>query len=80
MGCGFDINYWWLHDTHPELVTQMVWVEVDYDSVVDSKVKTIKKTASMSQHIHNSLFDCDYLMDSERYKIFAHDVRDTEGL
>lgn len=51
LGAGYDSNFFWLHDHHPNLVSQLTWIEVDFDSVVERKIEIIKKTASMSQKI-----------------------------
>ena len=41
LGCGYDTTFFWLLDKHPELAKNVVYIEVDYDQVVNRKIEII---------------------------------------
>jgi len=70
-----------LHDTHPELAQNLIWVEVDYDTVVEKKTQVIKSTNALNQRIiNNHLPDTDYMIHSDNYILFSMDIRNSAGL
>jgi len=51
LGCGYDTTFFWLVENQPELVKNMVYIEVDYDQVVNRKIEIIQKNNSLSEKI-----------------------------
>ena len=50
----------------------MVYVEVDYDQVVNSKIEKIYKHNELSSKIvDNATPNCEYELNSKNYKLFA---------
>jgi O-methyltransferase involved in polyketide biosynthesis len=81
LGSGYDTTFFWLQDNHPTLCNNLVWVEVDYDSVVEKKTRIIKKTEAMNRHVANNKFpESDYMIDADNFKTFSFDIRNTSGL
>ena len=81
LGSGYDTTLYWLAENHPQLCEKMTWVEIDFDQVVERKIQIIKKTESINSIIRNNKYpDRDYMLDSDNYKIFSHDIRQTESL
>ena len=75
LGAGFDTTLFWLFDCHPELTENLVWVEVDYDTVVTKKTQVVRTNESMSKHLINFKMETDYQIESDNYKMFSHDIR-----
>lgn len=53
LGAGYDTTFFWIHDRHPELAQNLVWIDVDYDQVVEKKTQTIRTTPVLSQRLVN---------------------------
>ena len=81
MGCGYDTTFFWLRETFPDLTANMCYIEVDYDRVVDKKVEVIKQKEDLSKSIDTPASpDSTSDINAANYKLFAHDVRETEQL
>ena len=43
LGGGYDTTFFWLMDTYPDKCANLVYIEVDYDRVVDKKIEIINQ-------------------------------------
>lgn len=76
LGAGYDTTFFWLNDKYPQLAQNMVWIDIDYDQVVEKKTQVIRKTESLNQRLVNDQSPtCDFQINSENYKLLSCDIR-----
>lgn len=80
LGAGYDSTFFWLKSQN--LTTGITYVEIDFPDVVVKKIKTIKLHPLLKDLIANqeTSLSTDDSINSEEYKLFAGDVRDSSLL
>lgn len=95
-GCGYDTTFFWLNELSDQragfsvsdLRANLCFTEVDYDKVVNQKIEIINRNPQkLRTHINlesdqdgNPSSLSEYEINTSNYKLFAHNICDTQGM